>query len=439
MATVEFDLVVETSPAQAGIQGLEDSLSRLSKGTRELSKGFDGFFGGLASGSARAGDRLRSNLISPITDIERAFSGFSDDAFSFGGDFVDSFVTGFSSAWRYDQRVISDIADEVEYLFQFAGSPPFYAIEQAGRCFINSFRGGIEAASPGLLGGVAETASQVVDTLLGSLTGRGDEVSDVSLQAIGGPFLPGGSVMRTIASFFKGGGLYGIVESAEDIFLRFFGESGSIAGIFTNLFGAGGKIEKIFGGLFGSGGVLSGLLNNFSSSASSAAASAGSAFAGLGSTMMGLAGGGIIGIGALLDKWFGTPYPAWQAEQYAKEQAKKVESGEYQVVYSGKHKYYAASSKGILGEEQSGTPYIPETGLYRLHQGEAVVPAWANPFSGASFPKVNPPEVKVDNRLKLHVELNLDGMRLKRWVIENIENATKDGVIKLHPIAVKEF
>ena len=29
---------------------------------------------------------------------------------------------------------------------------------------------------------------------------------------------------------------------------------------------------------------------------------------------------------------------------------------------------------------QSGTSFVPQTGLYKLHQGEAVIPAERNPF-----------------------------------------------------------
>jgi len=54
------------------------------------------------------------------------------------------------------------------------------------------------------------------------------------------------------------------------------------------------------------------------------------------------------------------------------------------------------------GNFQHGTPYVPETGLYQL-------------------------------------DVSLDGEKIKQFVFKNIETATKDGAIKLHPIAVKEF
>ena len=37
----------------------------------------------------------------------------------------------------------------------------------------------------------------------------------------------------------------------------------------------------------------------------------------------------------------------------------------------------------IEGSLATGTPYIPRTGLYQLHQGEAVIPASQNTGAGA--------------------------------------------------------
>lgn len=42
-------------------------------------------------------------------------------------------------------------------------------------------------------------------------------------------------------------------------------------------------------------------------------------------------------------------------------------------------------SKGVLDSFQSGTDYVPQTGTYQLHKGEAVVPAHQNPSNNMSI------------------------------------------------------
>ena len=46
--------------------------------------------------------------------------------------------------------------------------------------------------------------------------------------------------------------------------------------------------------------------------------------------------------------------------------------------------FIGGSSSGALGAYATGTSYVPETGLYVLHQGEAVIPAAQNSGAGAS-------------------------------------------------------
>ena len=46
-------------------------------------------------------------------------------------------------------------------------------------------------------------------------------------------------------------------------------------------------------------------------------------------------------------------------------------------------------SGGTIGSFQTGTPYVPKTGLYQLHQGEAVIPANQNTYNNSFSPIVN--------------------------------------------------
>jgi|GEM_PF-3362197 len=410
MATVEFDLVIDTSPAERGIKDLDDALSSLLEASEGLTKGFDTLFKGISSASVKAGEAFRLNLFSPFKEMRDVFSRLPEEAESFGYEFIDSFVAGFSSAWRYHKRALADIADDVLSLFQFAGSPPFFRVRRSGYRFISSFAAGIEEASPDLLGKVADTALEVVDTLIGGLREKGGDISKIASEVIGGPFLSHGSVASVISSFFKGGGLEGMVKSAEDIFLRFFGDDGSIPQIFKGLFGSGGTVETIFSDLFGEGGRLSSILSGFLS-------------------QLGGAFGWVSGILSLMKKInvFPEPWEIYEEEHY--------------TLIPGERPGRREPPKGSPwwrwwreGNFQHGTPYVPETGLYQLHKGEAVIPAWANPFKGGVKT-----EAKVENHLTLHLDVSLDGEKIKQFVFKNIETATKDGAIKLHPIAVKEF
>jgi hypothetical protein len=53
--------------------------------------------------------------------------------------------------------------------------------------------------------------------------------------------------------------------------------------------------------------------------------------------------------------------------------------------------------KGLGGSLQTGTPYVPETGLYQLHQGEAVIPAQENRGGGNTFVIMNIEATDVDS------------------------------------------
>ena len=77
---------------------------------------------------------------------------------------------------------------------------------------------------------------------------------------------------------------------------------------------------------------------------------------------------------------------------------------------------------------QFGTPYVPATGLYKLHQGEAVIPAVENKR------RMERPQV-----IHLQVPIYLGGTLLETRLLKIISDGSKDGRLKVFPSAVREF
>jgi len=66
---------------------------------------------------------------------------------------------------------------------------------------------------------------------------------------------------------------------------------------------------------------------------------------------------------------------------------------EYQNILSGMSGGGTAGSTvgSGWGSYQLGTPYVPQTGLYQLHQGEAVIPANQNTYNNTQNNTINIP------------------------------------------------
>ncbi len=77
---------------------------------------------------------------------------------------------------------------------------------------------------------------------------------------------------------------------------------------------------------------------------------------------------------------------------------------------------------------QFGTPYVPATGWYKLHQGEAVIPASQN-RSAAQRPQT----------ISLQVPIYLGGTLVETKLLKIISDGSKDGRLKVFPTAVREF
>lgn len=77
---------------------------------------------------------------------------------------------------------------------------------------------------------------------------------------------------------------------------------------------------------------------------------------------------------------------------------------------------------------QFGTPYVPQTGLYKLHQGEAVIPASQN-RRAARRPQT----------ISLQVPIYLGGTLLETRLLKIVSDGSKDGRLKVFPTAVREW
>lgn len=65
---------------------------------------------------------------------------------------------------------------------------------------------------------------------------------------------------------------------------------------------------------------------------------------------------------------------------------------------SGEKRIDTASMTKPLGSYKKGTPSVPKTGTYKLHEGEAVIPKEANPYAMVSgMPKPKKSKKKVDH------------------------------------------
>src|SRR5208337_3554372 len=63
--------------------------------------------------------------------------------------------------------------------------------------------------------------------------------------------------------------------------------------------------------------------------------------------------------------------------------APKTDSGHRYGDRPGEKRYDVTEALKPLGSFKSGTPYIPKTGVYKLHEGEAVVPKEKNTMNAA--------------------------------------------------------
>ena len=66
-----------------------------------------------------------------------------------------------------------------------------------------------------------------------------------------------------------------------------------------------------------------------------------------------------------------------------------------------------------LGSKQHGTPYVPQTGLYTLHQGEAVIPKHQNTSGrGKTIIKVEMPPITINAVIKNETSIENLGSRI---------------------------
>ena len=68
---------------------------------------------------------------------------------------------------------------------------------------------------------------------------------------------------------------------------------------------------------------------------------------------------------------------------------------------------FIGSQAGVSGSYATGTNYVPETGIYMLHQGEAVIPASRNMNGGGSSITIQNVNLSADypySRFKRDVE-----------------------------------
>lgn len=200
---------------------------------------------------------------------------------------------------------------------------------------------------------------------------------------------------RTLANVLIGGKDFGksmtelATKTAGDMLTAFIG--GFITPFTNELRSVGRDLSKsLFGSGQGSGifsGIVPGIMGGSGNSSGSVGGTSIADFVGPQMTgQMGGAGGmlgsalgaGLIGaaipiavegIGALI-KWIrGAAAPS--------EQDKYLVSAAYQNLQTGSNSSYLSSMKGYAG----GTPYVPETGPYLLHQGERVM----SPMDNATF------------------------------------------------------
>jgi hypothetical protein len=69
------------------------------------------------------------------------------------------------------------------------------------------------------------------------------------------------------------------------------------------------------------------------------------------------------------------------------------------------------SSPNIKGSYEHGTPHVPETGIYKLHKGEAVIPKEKNPMN--PFAKITSGDKKPRKALKsIHVHATDNGKHI---------------------------
>lgn len=88
-----------------------------------------------------------------------------------------------------------------------------------------------------------------------------------------------------------------------------------------------------------------------------------------------------------------------------------------------------------LASYKNGTPRVPKTGTYKLHEGEAVIPAKDNPVAAGMFDMVNAPKTKAKKAID-HIKIRK--MKTGGHIIEHHHTHPGDHPMEEHGAATMD-
>jgi len=469
MAAIELVIELDAAKVEAGARDIQQSLKNIKETVNELVASSKSSFKQLAEG------------------MTLPFARWMTEAKNYGGKFLESFKQGLTSKYGGFISWLGGIGEEIASVFQFKKSPPFSMIREYGVEFVKAFAGGLQSGGgilnevlSNLLGGILNKIKGWLGGLKGMFGGGG---------GLGGML---GSVFGGIGSLFGGplGSIIGKGISA--LGGKIWGGLKKVGGFFRKLLFGPSTAEKLYDEMQKTFGIATQLSQSLMKQMESTekrvkdrittislhladivqetginsaemvqkfAADAVHIFHSVNRGHISLAEG----MQSLNKLW---PMLSESAKQFGMESSSEFqrllevvrgfgyelnESNEWvkklgdtakssfekfrgevertrhelrELMIEGGGRFFP----GGRGGYQQGTPYVPRTGIYLLHRGEAVIPASQNRRA------MDRPQM-----IHLRVPIYLGGTLLETKLIKIISDGSKDGRLKVFPSAVREW
>jgi len=471
MAAIELVIELDTSRVEAGARDIQQSMENIKETVNELVAVSKSSIKQLAEG------------------MTLAFARWTAEAKNYGGRFLESFRQGLTSKYGEFISWLGGIGEEIASVFQFKKSPPFSMIREYGMGFIKAFGEGLQSGREilnevlnsllggimnkikgwlgslngifgsgglgGILGSVFGGIGSIFGGPLGSLIGKG-------MSWLGGKLWGG---LKKVGGFFKK--LFFGPSTAEKLYdemRKTFGITWQLSQSLINKMEATEKqvkdrittISLHLADIVQETGIHSAdMMSKFAADAVHIFHSVNRGHISLAQGMeslnqlwpmlsdsarqFGMEGSQefqrllevVRGFGYELNEsnvWVSKlGDTARSSFEKLRSEVKKTRHELRELMLEEGGRFFSGRREQE-GSYHYGTPYVPRTGRYLLHQGEEVVPAGQN-RRAAERPKT----------INLQVPIYLGGTLLETRLFKIISEGSKDGRLKLFPSAVREW
>lgn len=466
MAAIELVIELDASRVEAGARDVQQSINNIKETVTELVAISKGSFKQLAEG------------------MTLAFARWMAVAKNYGAQFLANFKQGLTSKYGEFISWLGGIGEEIASVFQFRKSPPFSMIREYGVEFINAFAQGLQSGSGFLSQALDNLLGGIMSKIKGWLSGL-KGIFGAGLGSILGSilsFIPGGGILGSLIGkgiSWLGGKLWGGLKQVGGFFKKLFFGPSTAEKLYDEMrktFGITWQLSQdLMNKLEGTEKRVKDRITTISLHLADIVQETGiqsadmvQKFARDAVHIFHSVNRGHIslaeGMEALNRLW---PMLSEAAKQFGMESSSEfkrlievVRGFGYELSESNQWvKKLGDTAKGSLGkfreeiektrdslaklmsEEggffpgkrreigyQYGTPYVPRTGLYLLHRGEAVVPA-----SQTRMAAKRPPVIH------LQVPIYLGGTLLETKLFKIISEGSKDGKLMVFPSAIREW